>query len=173
MALRRAQPIRFSPKGLTDAYDATEAFEGACRSLQNLVFDASNPEIVTCRPGVGTALTTFGTFTSPTFVTGYIAIGNVIYGMVSTGRNPGYDEPFAYNVVGNTFTAITNVLAGNVPLSPPLTGVWTPPSFTVVGTKVIITHTGFSGTGTNFFGVIDISNPAAPAVSCDTRPAAR
>jgi hypothetical protein len=36
---------------------------------------------------------------------------------------------------------------------------------TVVSTKVIVTHPGFNGTGSNFFGVIDISNPAAPAWS--------
>jgi hypothetical protein len=35
----------------------------------------------------------------------------------------------------------------------------------VVSTKILVTHPGFSGTGSNFFGVIDISNPAAPAWS--------
>lgn len=164
MPLRKAQPIRFSAKGLSDAYDSTDAFEGACRSLQNLVFDPSNPEIVSCRPGV-VALTSFGSFNTPTFVTGYISIGSVIYGMVSTGLTPGYDQPFAYDVLATTFISISGITSGNVPLSPPTTGAWTPPSFTVVGTKIIVTHTGFSGTGSNFFGVIDISTPSTPAWS--------
>jgi len=166
MALRKAKPVGFTPKGLTDAYDATQAFPGACRSLQNLVFDQANPEIVNCRPGV-VQLTDFTGFTTPTFVTCFIAIGDMVYGMVSTGRNAGYDEPFAYSVSGNTFVAISNVLAGNVPLSPSSsTGTnWTPPSMTVVGTKILIAHAGFSGVGANFIGVIDISVPATPAWS--------
>ncbi len=162
MAIRRAYPIRFTPRGIADAFDATDVFPGACQRLSNLVFDQGNPEIVVSRPGVGTALTSFGGFTSPTFVSVHIAIGNVIYGMVSTGRNPGQDEPFAYNVLTNTFTTITGVTAGNTPASPATSGAWTPPTMAVISTKIIVTHPGFNGTGSNFFGVIDISNPAAP-----------
>jgi len=164
MAIRNGQPVRFSPKGVCDAFDSTDAFAGACRTLSNLVFDQGNPELVVSRPGVGTALTTFGSFTTPTFVSVHIAIGNVIYGMVSTARNPGQDEPFAYNILTNTFTTITGVTAGNTPTSPSSNpaSAWTPPTMDVISTKIIVTHPGFSGTGANFFGVIDISNPAAP-----------
>jgi hypothetical protein len=31
----------------------------------------------------------------------------------------------------------------------------------VIGVNIIVSHTGFSGTGTNFFGVINITNPSA------------
>ncbi|HHX4053948.1 MAG: hypothetical protein ACN6QT_36445 [Burkholderia contaminans] len=165
MAIRNAKPVRFTPKGLCDAFDATDAFAGACQLLSNLVFDQGNPEIVVGRPGVGNAATTFSGFTSPTFVSVHTVIGNVAYGMVSTGRNPGFDEPFAYNLATNTFTTISGVTAGNVPSSPSTSGAWTPPTMAVVGTKILITHPGFNGTGSNFFGVIDISNPAAPAWS--------
>lgn len=165
MAIRNAKPVRFTPKGLCDAFDATDAFAGACQLLSNLVFDQGNPEIVVARPGVGSAATTFGSFTTPTFVSVHTVIGNVAYGMVSSGRNPGFDEPFAYNVALNSFIAISGVTAGNVPASPSTNGAWTPPTMTVVGTKILITHPGFSGTGSNFFGVVDISNPAAPAWS--------
>lgn len=89
----------------------------------------------------------------------------MVYGMVSTGRYAGHDEPFAYNTVTNTFTTISNVLNTNTPTSPALTGSWNPPSVSVVGTKILITHPGFIGTGILFFGVIDISNPVAPAWS--------
>ncbi|MBY4771766.1 hypothetical protein [Burkholderia ambifaria] len=162
MGIRNGYPVRFTPKGLCDALDATDAFPGACSLLTNLVFDQGNPELVVPRPGVGTALTTFAGFTAPTFVSVYIVIGNVAYGMVSTGRTAGFDEPFAYNLASNSFVTISGVTAGNVPASPTTSGVWTPPSMAVIGPRIVVTHPGFSGVGSNFFGVIDISNPAAP-----------
>jgi len=165
MAIRNGQPVRFTPKGICDAFDATDAFAGACQLLSNLIFDQGNPEVVISRPGVGTALTTFGSFTSPTFVSVHVALGTVVYGMVSTARNPGHDEPFAYDTASNTFITISGVTAGNTPTSPTTSGPWTPPTMAVVSTKILVTHPGFSGTGTNFFGVIDITNPAAPAWS--------
>lgn len=165
MAIRNAKPIRFTPKGLCDAFDATDAFAGACQLLTNLVFDQGNPEIIVGRPGVGAAVTNFSGFTAPTFVSVYTVIGNVAYGMVSSGRNAGFDEPFAYNVATNSFITISGVTSGNVPSSPTTSGVWTPPTIAVVGTKILITHPGFSGTGSNFFGVIDIATPATPAWS--------
>ncbi|RQR94569.1 hypothetical protein DIE04_19135 [Burkholderia sp. Bp8994] len=165
MAIRNAKPVRFTPKGLCDAFDATDAFAGACQLLSNLVFDQGNPEIVVARPGVGNAATTFSSFTSPTFVSVHTVVGNIAYGMVSSGRNPGFDEPFAFNLATNAFITISGVTSSNVPASPSTSGAWTPPTMAVVGTKVLITHPGFTGTGANFFGVIDISNPAAPAWS--------
>jgi len=165
VGIRNGYPMRFTPKGLCDAFDATDAFPGACQALSNLIFDQGNPEIVVSRPGVGAALTTFGSFTAPTFVSVQASIGTMIYGMVSTARNPGFDEPFAYNSLTNTFVTISGVVAGNVPASPATSGAWTPPTMAVVSTKILVTHPGFSGTGTNFFGVIDITNPAAPAWS--------
>jgi hypothetical protein len=164
VALPNAQPVKFTPKGLSDAYDASEAFPGACRALANLVFDQGNPELIVCRPGA-TRMTSFPGFTLPTFVSVHAAIGTVIYGMVSTNRNPGHDEPFAYDTVANAFTTISGVTNANTPTSPALTGAWQPPSMTVVGTKILITHPGFNGSGTLYFGVIDISNPVAPAWS--------
>lgn len=161
MPLRRAHAVRFAPKGLSDAYDATEAFDGACRSLSNLVFDNTNPELVGCRPGV-VSLTTFSTFTTPTFVTVFIAIADQIYGMVSSGLNAGHDQPFSYNVTSNTFTTISGITSANTPVSPVTTGAWVPPSMTVVGKKIIVAHAGFSGATGVFFGIIDITTPGAP-----------
>lgn len=165
MPIPRAYPVRFTPKGICDAFDATDAFAGACRSLQNLVFDQGNPELVTARPGVGPALTTFPGFTTPGFVSLHFAIGSLIFGMIATGRNAGHDEPFCYDVTAGSFVTISGVTAGNTPTSPATSGTWTPPTAAVIGVKIIITHPGFSGTGSNFFGVIDITNPAAPAWS--------
>jgi hypothetical protein len=165
MALRNGKPVQFTPKGLCDAFDSSQAFPGACQLLSNLVFDQGNPEIVVSRPGVGAAQTTFSSFTTPTFISVFIVIGNIAYGMVSSARNPGYDEPFAYNIATNTFITISGVTSSNVPASPATSGPWTPPTMAVVSTYILITHPGFSATGTNFFGAINISNPAAPVWS--------
>lgn len=165
MAIRNAKPVQFTPKGLCDAFDSSQAFPGACQLLQNLVFDQGNPEIVVARPGVGAAQTTFSSFNTPTFVSVFIVIGVVAYGMISSARNPGFDEPFAYNVLTNTFITISGVTSANVPASPAISGAWTPPTMAVISTKIIVTHPGFSGIGSNFFGSIDISNPASPAWS--------
>jgi len=159
---KKEYPMRFTPVGVSDAYDATDSFPGACRILQNLILDQSNSELVVARPGVGLPITSFGAFNTPTQVTVSCSVGNVIYGMVSTALTPGYDQPFAYNI-GGAFTTITGITALNVPTSPAVSGDWTPPTMEIIGTKVIVTHPGFSGA--NFFGVIDISNPAAPVWS--------
>ena len=98
MSNRKEYTVAFTARGLTDAWDASRAFEGACTSMQNLVFDQSNPDLITCRPGVGTALTTFSSFTGATGITVYAIIGNMCYGLVSTSRLGAFDEPFAYNL---------------------------------------------------------------------------
>ena len=165
MPIPRSYPVRFTPKGVCDAFDATDAFAGACQSLQNLVFDQGNPELVTARPGVGAALTSFGGFTTPGFVSVHVALGQYIFGMIATGRNPGQDEPFCYDTTGGVFVTISGVTAGNTPTSPATSGPWTPPTMAVIGVKIIVTHPGFNGTGSNFFGVIDVTNIAAPAWS--------
>lgn len=81
--------------------------------------------------------------------------------MVATGRNPGNDEPFAYNIATNTFSLISGVTAANTPASPSTTGAWTPPTMALVGTNLLVTHPGFTGSGGVYFGWFDISNPAA------------
>lgn len=145
MSNRKDYPVNFTPRGLCDAWDATAVFPGACLSLQNLIFDQSNPEQVVSRPGVGTPLTSFSGFTAPTFISSQISIGNQIYGMVSTGRNAGQDEPFSYNVATGLFTTIANVTVGNTPTSQSTAGDWTPPTMAVIGAQIIITHPGYSG----------------------------
>ena len=159
MPLRRQKVLRWYPGGLCDAYDSTFTFEGACTSLQNLIFDQANPEAVVSRPGVQ-ALTTFSGFTTPGFVSLHVPVGNLIYGFIASGRTAGYDEPFCYNVTTNSFVTLTGVTSSNVPQSPATSGAWTPPTAAVVGTYLIMTHPGFSGAGSNFFGVINLSTNA-------------
>jgi hypothetical protein len=160
---QKQYPMRFTPKGLADAFDSTDVFPGACVELSNLVFNQGNPEIVISRPGVET-MTAFPGFLNPGFVSIHQTIGDVVYGMLSTTLNAGKDEPFAYDHSTDTFIPITGVLNANTPTSPASTGEWTPPTMAAVGTKIIFTHPGFPG-GATKFGVLDISNPAAPTWS--------
>jgi hypothetical protein len=162
MPIARSYPMQFTPKGLCDAFDSTEAFKGACQSLSNLVFDQANPEVVVSRPGVGAPLTSFAGFATPTFVSVQIVLGTMVYGMVSTARTAGHDEPFAYNILTNTFVTISGVTSSNVPASPATGGAWTPPTMAVVSTYILVTHPGFSGAGANIFGAINIATPSAP-----------
>ena len=135
------------------------AFPGACTSLQNLVFDQSNPEQVVARPGVGSALTAFASLSAAGAVSIHIAIGNTIYGMIKSTLNAGFDQPFAYNLTAG-FIAISGITAANVPTTQAVTGDWTPPTMAVIGPNIIVTHPGFSGA--NFFGTLNIANPLAP-----------
>ena len=145
MAIRREYPVAFTARGLTDAWDASRAFEGACTSLQNLTFDQSNPDLMTCRPGVGSPLTTFSSFTGATGITVFAIIGNICYGLISTTRLGSKDEPFAYNLVNNSFLTITGTLSTNLPTTQVTTGDWVPPTIAVVGNNIIFTHPGFNG----------------------------
>ena len=163
MPIPESAPLRFTPSGLADAFDSTETFPGACRKLQNLVFDPSNPELVVARPGVDGALTSFAGFTSPGFISVQTTIGTRIYGMVATGLTAGHDQPFCYDSSTSSFVAISGVTAGNSegrPTSPATTGTWTPPTLAVIGTYLIITHPGYTGSGSSFFGAINLSTMA-------------
>lgn len=159
-----AQPWTFKPIGLYDALDGEGAPPGAAFIMQNVVHDVSTPFIWTPRPAA-TAVTTFSSFTFPNAISVTIAVGTRVYGMIGSGRNPGYDEPFCYDTAANTFVAISGVTSANVPLSQPTSGPWTPPTMSVMGKYIIVAHVGFSGTGTDFFGVIDTTTLSAPAWS--------
>jgi len=158
---QRTFPVRFTPRGLVDAFDATDKFMGACVLLKNLVFDQSNPEIVVSRPGVNVPVTSFAGFGSPGFVSVHITVGDVTYGMISSALNAGKDEPFAWDNAASAFIAITGVTNPNSPTSPASVGAWTPPTMASIGAYIIVTHPGFSG-GSTKFGVINLTVPSAP-----------
>ncbi len=94
------------------------------------------------------------------FVSAQIVVGNLLFGMKND--NVGHDVPFCFDILANANIAITGIGAGNVPAAASTTGSWQPPHMEVIGVKIIVTHVGFSGVGANFFGVIDITNLAAP-----------
>lgn len=178
---RNSNPLPWSPKGLSDVLDATNAFPGAMNMLTNLIPDPSTPETWQCRPA---SIQTANFFTSGPFSSGFstgfqvgfaapglglgfisclLIVGNLAFGMVATSRNPGNDEPFCFNLATNGFIAVSGVTAANTPTSPNQTGDWIPPQMEIIGSKVVVCHNGFSGAGGNFFGWFDISNPGAPS----------
>ncbi len=165
MALRRGRPLTIRPKGVSDAIDGTNAFAGAMSALTNLVPSPTTAGLFVPRPA-SVLLTDFTGFSTPTNITATTTIGTRIYGMITTARTPGYDEPFCYDTASSTFITISGVTNANVPASLATSGDWIPPQIVAITSAIIIvTHAGFSGTGANFFGVIDITNPAAPAWS--------
>lgn len=165
MVTGQSYPIKFTAKGLCDALDASMAFPGACLSMQNVIFDQSNPELVVARPGVGLPFTSFSGFITPTFISVFVVIGTVVYGMIATGRTAGHDEPFAYDTATSSFITISGVTAGNVPVTQPTAGDWKPPVMAMIGIDIVVAHVGFSGVGTNFVGKLDLTNPLAPVWS--------
>jgi hypothetical protein len=171
MPLRKSYPNQFIPTGLIDGFDSTKSFRGAFQRGANLVFDQANQGMVVARPGV-TDLVDFSTtppfnVLSPGIISVFKVIGTRVYGMVATSTTPGFDEPFCFETTTGTFIAITGVTANNVPVTQAASGQWSPPTMDMVGVNIIITHPGFDGDVPNsrFFGVIDTTNPAAPAYS--------
>lgn len=154
-------PVRMTARGLSDAFDSTDAFPGACQSLENLVFSQGQPEIMVSRPGVE-EISDFTGFSNPGIISVQATIAGVTYGMIASDLNAGKDEPFAYDHASASFLTITGVTNANTPTTPASTGAWTPPTMASVGVYIIVTHPGFPGSGT-MFGYFDITNPAAPA----------
>jgi hypothetical protein len=130
-------------------------------SLKNLVPFPAGKNYWYCRPAM-VQMTDFATFNTPDFISCFIVVGDRAYGMIKSQRFAGFEEPFSYDLAGGTFTAIAGPTALNTPSVTTSSGTWVPPTMAVVGTKIIVTHPGWSGVGANFFGVIDIANPGAP-----------
>jgi hypothetical protein len=171
------KPLVWSPHGASDTLDASTSFAGAMSLLQNLIPDPSTADLWQCRPAAqvmvnaaGNAFSSgfssgFGSdlFPGATFISCLKVIGTRAYGMISTTRNVGNDEPFVYDIPSGLFVVISGVTPANTPVSPQQTGTWNPPSLDLIGSKVIVSHPGFTGSGGAYFGVLDISNPNAPA----------
>ena len=168
--------------GLSDSLDGSNTFNGAMALLQNLIPDPTTTKLFQCRPAAIRLVNfsnTGGPFSSG-FSTGFQTsfsslpigaisalkvIGNYAYGMVATNRNPGYDEPFVYNLLTGQFVTVTGITASNVPATPAATGAWTPPTMALVGSQMVVTHPGFTGAAGAYFGILNISNPALPVWS--------
>lgn len=149
--------IRFSPTGLTDSLDATNASPGGCAALQNLIVDPTTKNIWICRP----AATILASPNVSQTVSALQIVGDLVYGMRASVAYPGHDEPFCFDMDLNAYVSISGITSANTPLTQPTTGDQVLPTIAVMGIYVIVTHPGFDGI-TNFFGWLDVSNPLAP-----------
>lgn len=160
MSLRNAQPVRFSPSGLSDALDSTTVFPGACMTLSNLIPDPTTKNLWQCRPA-SIQETAFAGYNTPGFISCSIVLGTKVYGMIASALNPGQDEPFAYDLESGAFSTITGITVNNTPTSPATTGDWTPPTMDLIGVYLVVTHPGFTGAGGVMFGWFNISDLTA------------
>jgi len=172
MATINSDVVRFSPSGLCDSLDETNTAPGGMAILQNLIPDPTTKNLWACRPAA-TPLTAgpilpadfnadFNTdFNSLSGGAGPIvvikAIGNLLYGMRNSITYSGYDEPFIFNLLTNTFVLVNNITSSNLPATQASSGDWAPPTIDTVGVNVIVTHPGF--TGSNYIGWFNVSNP--------------
>src|SRR5216684_1215931 len=176
------KPLVWSPMGASDTLDSSTASQGAMSLLQDLVPDPTTKNLWQCRPAAGPlvnfngGLSSLSPFSSgfssgfgvpgfpslSTFISCFKVIGTRVYGMVSTNRFAGHDEPFIYDITAAAFVTITGPTAANTPTSPATSGDWVPPNLDLIGSKIIVAHPGFTGAAGAFFGVLDITNPAAP-----------
>ena len=162
MGLRNAAPIKFAPVTVCDALDSTDVPSGAMSSLSNLIPENTTRNLFEARPA-SVEETVFAGFDTPGFISCLKVIGTKAYGLISTARNAGHDEPFAYDLVANTFTTVTGTIdATTTPTSPSDVGVWVPPTMDLVGVNLMVTHPGFSGAGGVYLGWFDLTDPAAP-----------
>jgi len=157
--------IRINPVTAADNFYALgEQSPSTMAFLQNLVPAPDSAQQWIPRPAATVLAGSQGTLPGG-FTFGVVScmkvIGDRVYGMCASDRAAGQDEPFCYDILGGAFVTITGITASNTPSSPPSSGAWTPPHMDLVGTRIIIAHTGYSGSGSNFFGSINIANPSA------------
>jgi hypothetical protein len=156
MPPRQGGVIRHQAVGAGDTTDETELFPGAMQQLANLV-----PALDTANNWVPRPAAVQLPNSGLDFVSGMVVVGDIVW-MMAQGLQASYEAPIGYNLLTSAFVTVTGWTNANTPTNVVTTGTWTPPTMTVVGIYVVVTHPGFSGIGSNFFGLINISNPAAP-----------
>ncbi len=171
---RNSRVQHWRAHSLSDTEDASSTFNGAMASLANIIPDPQTAKVWYCRPAAiltvnfnaGSNPDTFTiAYGAPLigtlgFISALLIIGDIAYGMIAGGK--GNDVPFTYNLQTNTLNLPTGVTAANTPASPATTGTWVPPTMSLVGALLVVTHPGFNGSGGNFFGWFDLTNPALP-----------
>jgi hypothetical protein len=165
MPTRNAKPTIFRWRTLTDAVDTTNGPEGGCQLLQNLVPAPFNRQIMVPR-AAAIELTAFPTFTNPADIELQEVVGTRLYGFVASGRFAGKSEPFIYDYVAQAFVTITGVTAANCPAS--TNGDWTPPTAAQVGSRMVMTHPGYTGAGGFFFGWFDMTGFTSSTITGNT-----
>jgi hypothetical protein len=174
---RRSVPVTFAARGLSDAFSVGEAFPGAMSVLQNFIPNpAANSQwvprpaaqiLVSDTPsnwagftwGAGTWGSGWGAINSPGQVSGLFVVGNLAFGTVASTSGPyaGKDMPFVYDIKLQQFHDVSiEGGAASLPNTPATTGDWVPPRFASFPGRVVVTHSGFAGTG-RYIGIIDYS----------------
>jgi len=161
LSLRNSKPLTWKPKGVSDAVDGTNSFPGAMSKLANLIPDPSTSSIFVPRPAA-IELESFASLTQAGQVSCMFILGDVVYGLIGSGMAPGYDQPFAYDLVTQSLLPVAGVTNLNVPLTQPTSGDWTPPIMATLSTFILVTHPGFTGFANGYFGWFDITSPTAP-----------
>ena len=158
MALRDARNVTFTPTGVTDSLDGTNAPEGSMRSLQNLVASYGTRGVYTPRPA-GTVAINFASINPNGIVSALTVVGTRVYGWISSTTYAGKDQPFCYDLLNGVFVALTGVTSALLPTTPASTGDWVPPVVCAVTNSLILfLHPGYSGGGGPYFGWLDISS---------------
>lgn len=143
--------VRLTPVGCIDAtYSPGGVRPTGMGRLSNLVPAPDSPNEWVPRPGA----VEYGASTTE-FVVAQLIVGTILYGMRRSTTFSGKDAPFAFNLVTGAYISLTGVLSSNLPSNATTTGTWVPPHMEVIGIYVVVTHTGFSGAGANFFGAIN------------------
>jgi hypothetical protein len=167
MPTPNARPIPFRATTLSDAVDATNGPPGAMQILQNLIPAPFNRQIMVPRPAAIQS-TNFSSFTSPVGVELQYIVGNIVYGFVQSGRFAGKSEPYAYNTVSRSFLTLQGVTAAKCPTSTSNTGDWTPPTADQVGSRVMMTHPGFTGANNIVMAWFDLTGFSTSGITGNT-----
>lgn len=141
--LRNPAVYQWHPVGLSDSRDGKMGFPGGCKLLTNLIHDPVSNNMLAPR-AASTSITSFAGFTSPGVVSVMLTLGTRVYGMIASGLNAGYDQPFCYDSATGAFVTISGITSANVPATPNTSGAWTPPTMAVVGNYIVITHPGYT-----------------------------
>lgn len=155
-------PYRFNPRGVVDALDGGQSPPGGMRAATDLIFDPSNNFTFECRPGAVKKYN-FSDIAGADFVSVAYQIGDICYGMIKSSVVAGYDVPFAYNIDTATFIPVSGTQdAATLPLSQSSSGTWIPPTMSITGIQLFVTHPGFTGGANAFFGWFDTTDPTNP-----------
>jgi hypothetical protein len=158
VGLRDAKNIVFTPTGVTDSLDGTNAPPGSMRLLQNLVPSYGTSGVYTPRPA-GTTAINFSSINPNGIVSALIVVGTRAYGWISSSTYAGKDQPFCYDLTAASFITLTGVTSALLPATQASTGDWTPPVVCAVTNSLILfLHAGYAGGANPYFGWLDISS---------------
>lgn len=157
MGVRSEQKFTFVPGGLTDSVDGTEAPQGALTVCSDLVISPTDATMFVPRPAA-TKVIDLSSINPSGVVSCFIALGNMVYGLISSTTYPGKDQPFAANAATGTLYTVSGAAAANLPATIPQVGDWVPPTMVAIGGRILVTHPGFPGGTGPYFGWFDISS---------------